>query len=631
MLKDLTRLEKVGFILLAVFLIFSRLWKLDQIPATLSHDEMVYAVQAKSLIAQGTSLDQQDSWWSLHPAHVMYAEWPARVMALGFLISSNPLVATHLSSALMGISLPFIMAALTYSIWRKKSLAKATWIIFILNPLFWQLSRISYDSFYSLWFYVSAGCLLLSFKPKYIALSLPLFLIGFFQYQGFKLLLVPWISFLITLKLATRLDSGKRFKLKQLVNELKRFKLQILVWLLAIGLTLFYGLVLLPQQDSGVRLSKIIFADTDYLANIVNTERRLSLVTPLNNLFSNKPTAIWQFMLDRLLGVFDLRLLLMLVEPNVSGFSVWTHGIFYWLEIILVLVGLSAVIGNKKTRFSGLVLLVGILTLCLPALINSGGEWYLLRSMFTYLLMLVAAAWGLTVFWRQKLIVLILLLPSVFSFSYHYWFRYPIISLDWSNFDERVLARYISLTQQTEPNLKITVYGPEPEYGYWSYLLYNQLITKNNLDEIGAAMRKYPPYSKEAKYSLGQVTFSSFCAPNNPKKQSNIPSSPELIIVREHHKICAENSKKKIEKNDSSLVEATEDKKQEIDLTPPPPPPVLSISAVLDSGKRLSVYGDKICHPYTNTFIHVQNLKQLDLDKQDIPVFCENWIKNLDW
>jgi hypothetical protein len=57
--------------------------------------------------------------------------------------------------------------------------------------------------------------------------------------------------------------------------------------------------------------------------------------------------------------------------------------------------------------------------------------------------------------------------------------------------------------------------------------------------------------------------------------------------------------------------------------------PKLSISAVLDSGERMRIYGDELCADLASTFIHVQSLAQLNLEQQDQNEFCSLWIKNL--
>lgn len=630
--KNWQAIHWIAAITFALFLLWSRFWALDRLPATMPHDEMVYAVQAQSLVLQGRSLDQSQSWWGLKPQHVMYAEWPALVMAPGFLVTDNPLLATHFVSALMGITLPFTLASIVWSLWKRRDVSIATAVVVTLNPLFWQMSRLSYDAFYSLWFYIAAGALLTRNKWYTVALSVPLFFIGFFQYQGFKLLLAPWIAFLLAIMFFNS-SPAKLWTKKQLPKLLKN------IWALrgvgvllagAFALTLYYGIVLLPQQSSVSRLNKLIFTDTDRLSAIVNTERRLSLDNPVAAIASNKGTATLYFMLDRLLGAFDPKLLLMSVEPTVSGFSVWTHGVFYWLEVILFFTGLGILMSKQERRWGGIVYVAGILTLCLPALINSGNEWYLLRCMLSYLLILPVVAWGVTGIWSLgrgwQLALALVYAVSIMNFTYHYWNRFPIISLDWGNFDERIVANYIGHHHAAYPDTAITVFSDEAEYMFWSYLVYNNALNKENADEVAAQMRATPPYTARGTYTVGNITFTSYCAPQDPFSEQGKVTEPQLWIVRQLHNTCPGSEWRK---HTVGLDPSTDFKAPLPTLIPGDQrAPVLSFLAVLDSGERFRVYGNQLCSADAGTFIRVDSLDSLRVEQQDAQTFCQQWIRN---
>lgn len=602
------------------FLLWSRFWALDTLPATMPHDETVYAIQAQSMVLQGTSLDKSQAWWGLTPQHPMYAEWPALVLLPGFLLSDHALLATHLVPAVMGVLFPLLVGLLTWYFWKRRDVAIAAVVVTTFNPLFWQMSRLSYDAFFSLWLYIAATVLLLRRAWWSVALSLPLFVLGFFQYQGFKLLLVPWLCFVLALMFLEDFE-WKRWQRKLV----KSFTAQTWNqrWILAalmgaVLLTLYYGLVLLPQQSSVSRLTSIVFNDTELLSQTVNDERRLSMTSSLAPLASNKATAVVVFMLQRLLGVFNPYLLLMSVEPNVSGFSVWTHGIFYWLELVLFVIGLSALFHLKPSQLirSG-IYVVGILTLCLPALINTGSEWYVLRSMMSYLLLIPVIAWGTTALWNHfpqwRVILVGLYALSIANFGYHYWYRYPIISLDWGNFDERILARYVWLHHSAYPETPITVYSDEPEYMFWSYLVYNNALTRDNADAVAEAMRKTPPFSNRGEYQLDNLTFTSFCAPKEPQSVQTTLEAPELWIVRQLHQTCPEQ----------------EDAPALVPSKTYTPPPILSVQAVLDSGERFRIFGNQLCTANLNTFVHVQKLNDLRIEQQPAAEFCSRWIKDL--
>lgn len=615
-LQKLTLIEKLLFGFGVLFLVWSRFWLLASVPATLTHDETVYAIQSKSFVEQGTTLNQELSFFTLQPSHIMYAEWPAQVMALGFLFSDNPLFATHFSSAVMGLLFPFLVSILVYGIWKRSDVAKATWFVIVFSPLFWQMSRLSYDAFFSIFFYIAAGALFVQKRPALVLASLPFFAIGFFQYQGFKLLLTPWIGLLCMLMLVER---TKKWQISAIITFFREHPYHLLVLGVSMGIMAYYGLILLPQQNVSTRLSSFIFSDDTYLEEIVNTERRLSLENPFMSLVSNKFTATFVFILQRLVGVFNLKTLLLLIEPNVSGFSVWTHGVFYWLELALSGIGMAWLLMTRKTRISGLLLLASILTFCLPALVNIGSEWYLLRSMFSYFLLLVAAGWGLAYLTRNRkvaFLVAIAYLLSILNFAYQYWYRYPVISLDWGNFDERVLARYLDLYQDNHPTTQILVYGVEPEFDYWSFLLYSNKFNKETADSIAEQSRRFTPFLSEAEYQIGNITFSSFCAPADPHAVVTTATLPHVVIIRKDHKRCSEQDPVKIAMEASAIR---------------PAKTVLSVPAVLDSGQRIAIYGDELCQEYARTFVHLKDLDQTMLENKNTETLCSQWITNLDW
>lgn len=246
----------------------------------------------------------------------------------------------------------------------------------------------------------------------------------------------------------------------------------VMVLLLALLLTAWFGLFHLPAQvDVSTRLNKTIFQDFESLNKGVETARRQVFESPLTQLVYNKGTEVLMFMVPRYVGAFSPSSLFLLVEPNVSGFSVWTHGLFYWWEGLLVIVGLFALFNQSKYRLTGIVLLLSTILLILPTLINSGTEWYLLRSLFAYFILLIIASWGLAKVWsikKLRVITILIYTLSVLNFSYQYFYRYSIISLDWGNFDERVLAKYLDLHQVSNSDVNATVVVSQPDYFFWS-------------------------------------------------------------------------------------------------------------------------------------------------------------------
>lgn len=592
-----------------VFLIYSRFYQLGSIPVSIPHDEMVYAVQAKSYVLQGTTLDQQHSPWSLKPFDHLYAELPATLMALGYLLTNNPLAGAHLTSALMGVTIPFILSYIFWNLWKNKTLSMALFVVATFNPLFWQFSRLGYDAWYSLWFYLLGTTLLTHPKEKIKWISMPIFFFGFFNYQGFKLLLFPYVLMIALVQIISDLHlwSFKEF-IKSITTIFKQHTAILSVALSALALTLFFGVVLLPNQgDVEGRLNDIIFKDDQMIIDQVNLDRRQALVSPLTRILVNRPTALVGFMFDRFLSAFNLHLLFMQVEPDVSGFSVWTHGIFYWFEGILMILGVSMILSKKKTRQVGYIFLTFIPILSLPTLINSGSEWHLLRTMLSYTILIFFTAWGMYWLSRHK-VLLYLSIPfyllCIIGFYYEYFYHYPVISADWANYHERIVANYVRLASEAFPDKIISVHVAQPNYFFWSYVLYTDQIKDENIDAL-AQIESMNSSDNNNKYQLGNVIFSNSC---------NVDPKAEIFIAESTFRFCESAVSNLIENNHLSPEEHEQRSYN-------------TLVAILDSGEKLYLLNDKLCRDFSlNNFVHPKSVADLNVEKMDRETFCTTWV-----
>lgn len=583
-----------------IFLVFTRFFQLEKFPVGLTHDETVYSIQAKSLALQNTTVDQTLGWFSLQPIHSMYAEWPASLMAPFFWLTDNPIFATHLSTALIGVLLPFGFAYLVWGLWKDQSLSLIALLIGSVNPLWWQFGRLSFDNIYSLFFYIWGAAILVNFKNWQKLWSMPIFVLGFFEYQGLKLLLVPWVGLILLLQF---LPQVKSFKISSLANVLKKYlsKPITIVFYLSILLTLIYGFLILPRQNVAGRLSRTIITDNDFLAADVNTQRRLSIQSPVNKLFSNKATQSLLFITKSYLNAFSPMLLFIQGEPQVSGFAVWSHGIFYLIDLLLIAVGMFAVFYHKKTRAQGFVLILMPVVFSLPSVINTLSEWYLIRQTLAYSSLLFFVIFAVKYIWQfnqLKWLFFVMYLLSVVNFVYQYYYRYPIYSADSQEVQERVIARYITLAKQVDPEINITVYTPESERYFTDYLLYSNQFNLKTKDEVAQAYR-------QQMYQLEGVEFVSGCVDLD---KAGVIIGEVLILP------CQEKDPQSEEIKIREKILADK----------------LSIPAVLDSGETFKIYKDTLCQgKEMNQFLMAGNLDLFAVEKMDADQFCQIWIKDL--
>lgn len=606
----LTRWQTYTLLCLFVLSTFIHFFRLNTIPSTLTHDEMVYAVQARSLATNGNSLDGKQSWFSLFPTDPLYAEWPASIMAFSHLILQHPIAATHAPSAVMGTLLPFLFGWLIYGIWRNKNVA--LWAVFfsLFNPLLWQLGRLGYDPFYSLFFYIAGGAILLNTQRHTKLLSLPFFVLGFFQYQGFKLLLLPWIATLIGMQLLAQTPWKN---LRETANEV--WKKQKLLPFIAPVATLFmlviaYGVLLLPQQNVGNRLSQTFWNETETYTLQVNNKRRQALPVAFDSLITNKGTEMLDFVVYRVFDVFHWQEMFRSLDASVNGFFAWQYGRYYVLDALLIGVGLYALIIHQKTRPSLAFLCLAILGLTFPSVINTMSEWHEFRSLLSFTLILAIISWGAEELRKNRLVfypVAGAYMLGTLLFAHHYFFRYPIYTADDARFIERVVSRYIELSAQKDPQRKIVVYADGtngPDFFWKSHLLYSRQITPENKDGIAQSLQN-------GEWKIGNVTFKEGCVVQEDLQNST------LIFVADAQ-ICSDD---KTVMGDAQAMNVSSARFT---------PPILSLPAMKDSGEIFRIQNDILCDQNTlSTYISPKTIAELQLEDQNAQAFCRSWVTYL--
>jgi len=619
----------VTYIVLFVFTLFTRFWLLDRLPVSLVHDETVYAAHAKSIAVQGKTLNQAVSWWSFQPVHPFYAELPSVVMAPAFWFTDSPLLASHATSAVMGVMLPFILAWISYGIWRSPRLSLLTAFVAATNPLLWQFSRLSYDATFSIFFYMLGAALLVNLRSWWRLLSIPIFVIGFFQYQGLKLVLVPFVLGIIGLYLLEKnLPNKSSFATKNLENFIKSWlvfieksftKKMLGIWVVAVFsllLTLFYGLYMLPNQDLSNRTDYLIFK-SDSLADSVNLQRRLTINNPVTAVSSNKLWSIFDFMLTRASHAFNPEILFVRGEVPISLFAVTTHGLFYLFDAVLIGIALYVFSQSYHRKWQIGLFICLVIMLGLPTYINTQSEWHLLRTQLAYTMFIFPISWGLWWFSQRRwlfVVVMFIYLLSIINFSYHYFFRYPLTSADRANIAERVISRYVSLAQENDPDQKVVIYSHAPQMLFFNYLLFTNQISEQTVDEIASQLNR----SKEDQYvdafTLGNVTFTDDCVPA-------IYVEGTVHITDQHFPTCTDEMPKELDDTTKTTIEKAD---------APTLPQIISVPSVQDSGERYRITGDTLCDTSLMTpFVQIKNYSQFGIEKMNATELCSQWLSDL--
>jgi hypothetical protein len=461
------------------------------------------------------------------------------------------------------------------------------------NPWVWQLSRMSFDPLPGIWLAFLAVAIITDKKFQFKWLAIPITFLSFFHYQGYKILIAPWMA----------LWSYFAWAWQKTISK----KLFLALTVFAFALLAFWYAILLPSQGASQRNQKTVFFDQTFKDQIVSnvmTDRRLSLDNQLQVVAHNKFQALGEYFVKRYVSNFNFETLFISGEPNLSPFSVWSHGFFYMIDLPLLFLGLFHLFAQKKWRKAAWIWGVLFLIMPLPRLLTTVNEWMIFRGSIGYMLMLFPIGMGLHALINQPRPWLKWLIIGVYGlfiarFSYDYFYRYPLYSTNGLYFEQRVLASYL---QRQPADTQMTVYTSEPAFLFYSYLNYSQLLTKSSLPAIRENLQ-------QGKYAFENVVFTTECIPP-------AASLAGLVVAGRDRQHC-------------QPTDLTETELQVVDLSLKPALS-LSISSPLDSGEIFWVYGDTLCSTADlTTYVDINQLGELQVESLSDQRFCELWIKDL--
>lgn len=571
---------------LLIFLIASRFYQIDLFPVGLTHDEVVYALQARSFAKQGLTANQQQSIFSLKPVHPWYAELPAVLMSPFYLLTDNQLLATRLFPAFLSVSFPFIFAWFVFQVWGNKKLALVSLVMGALSPLWWQFGRLAYDPVYSVFFYILGGAMFLSKNWKLVIASSIVLIIGFFQYQGFKLIFPIWIIALILIKN----QKYKKFD--------KNFYQSLVLAIICGVVFLIFSIQSFSKDATRERLSFTLLGDSNYISEKVNLDRRLSFQNTFTKIGSNKPTLLMKDITEKLSRVLSLEMLFVNGEAAASGFAVWRHGFFYTIDFFLIILGVYVSLRKKVDKFKSIVLLLLIPALLLPALLNTSSEWYLFRGFFSYTILTIFVSWGAYYLFysRQRYLFSALYLLGVLAFVLLFYNRYPVYSADSLWVSERVMSEYINRVLTERNDQEVVIYTVDPPILFSSYLIYSNAYDHHSADSIAAAINEG---DETGIYEFGLVSFRSDCV--------NLSDPTKVVIAEYWRGVCNGNG--------SEIEQSQIDKNS------------LAVPNILDSGAKFNIYHDQLCTDQNlKSFTQISNIDDFSIEKMDKTEFCYKWI-----
>lgn len=555
---------KKNLLLLAAIIILGSLLRLiwlDKVPHSVNGDELYYLLSAKSFYLTGKDLNGTTTLLDIflfhYPkGHMVQAELPyilemVTVGPFGF-----SLLAAFLPNAVVGILIIPLMYLITKKLLNEQ-IALVSGFLTAINPWFIFIGRTSYEMIPATFFYLCAFYILLVAKRWAILLALPVFLLAFYSYIGTKIILLP-VAVIFVLY-------------SWLIVHKKQFIKQYAVLLGTLLLFVVFYAFQLTHSGGPSRLSEIPTPSSPEVTISVNEIRKASITNPLLSLFENKLTVFSIMKIEKVFNTLSPDYLF--VHGDQFTFQ-GKYGLFSWLDFVFFIVGAGWLFLHKR-KISILLGTLIIISIIPHGIHNTKTNFTPhISLLFPFFIILIATgAWSIFTWLKEKkqnIIIAAGCLIYTFFIGYFiniYFFQMPL-QPEFFNFSNRLVSRYITLSEQTNQN--IILYTSVPDDKLNSHIFYSNLS----------------PLQPE----LHKVTFRS-C--NKSIKKIN---TTDLIIVEAQ---CGMSFKK----------------------------PHLSIPQLSDSGAAFHIYNDKLCKNYKhNAFISNLNLNDFNVEQQSTQSFCKRFV-----
>jgi hypothetical protein len=580
----MTNKQKIwlAYLILGIFALAIRLYKISYLPTVISHDEIFYPTQAKALAVNGRGVDGKWQPISLTPETELYAELPGLVMMpAAKLLPNQPILAARITHVIFSIFIIFILAALAYELSKSHRVAFFTAFLASFNPWMFQFSRMGFDSFFSIFFYLSGLLVFIKAGKLKKLWAIPLFGLGFLEYQGLKIIFLPLITIATLFNL---FKDGSSFK--EIKKTWKKYIPSLIVLIVAILAFAFY-LLNVRSQSASNRLNFLVWSDKKSLEQNINVGRQQSFDSVFNQFYPNKITAIVERLTEQYFNSLDLKQWFFNLEIVRNPFAVYQHGLFYWLDLPLIIMGLIVVFKKKKLKAAAFFLLGLLLIAPLPSAVVSTGSWLVFRSSFLVPVCLILMGFAAASLSRELYkpffyLILAVYLILVGRFFYLYFYTYPISGTRDQYFAERLIAQYI----KRNPDKKFIITAPEPIFVFEEILVYNNLINKINIEAVNKAFQ-----SKDYKLTNFQI-LGERCVPE---------TIPEGTIYISH------SNSRPCDGIDAPLK-------------------YTQIPSLLDGGGIYRVYNDLSCADFSLSRFPSIREDLFDLDRLNNQEFCQNFI-----
>lgn len=566
----------IAILLLAFFL---RVIHLDKIPTGINSDEMDYVFTAKTVALTGYNLAGN---WAPYYLRTPPDEIPKAELPYVFLL---PFVA-FTPFSLFWARLPFViynvlLVYVLYGIGRKlygTVGGLATGFLAAINPWHIFFGRTGFDAPLAVTAFFTALFIVLTAKPKLKIVAALFFSISFFLYIGIKIVFLPLVFWIL----------WWAWRNKYVTRNTASISLGITI--LVVMYYLFFG-----STSLAARKGEIFLPTDNTIIQTVDWNRKNSVTSPFKVVFDNKLSVYVRQLSEKYIKFFSPEYLLLFGDSR-SSFSVWSHGVLYFLDGVCILVGLYWLFMKARSE---LVLLLGILLLApLPSVFSNVGITYSIRSSLgipIFILLSGAGLGGLISVGnnvRVKIIIsLLLLIGYVFftlQFMYIYLYRNPVYNAEGFAFSERIIASYISRARQKGASVSIAMENGQE-------LVKQYVFYQNRLDKKTIPALRQLLGNKSNEFEGITLTH---CTPD----------------------IFSDTTTNKV------IVTTTETRDCQKDLTVR----YLSVSQLSDGGEIYKIFHDPVCGSYIlSHYPRVQTLNDFNVESLTDEMFCTRFISDL--
>lgn len=575
MLSKKTLLNLLPIILILLLASILRFLWLDKVPVAIGGDELTYVFNAKAMFLTGS--DISGTWNPLSAFIFHYPAYTTPQAELPYFLLAPIVGATPLSlfDARITFAILSILSVLLIYLIAKELFSREVGIIagFIaaINPWLIYIGRTDYEQVPVTLFFLIGIYILLKAKDWKILWSVPILFLAFYSYIGTKLIFFPVVLIVC-------------FYAYIFINKKKYLKQYLLVLLASFLLILFFALTV---SHGSSRLGEFFLPNSPILTEQVNAVRKVTMQTPLSNIFENKMTEYSKTIFTKAFDTTSFSYLFLMGD----NFFFIRHGLFYILDALFLLLGLAAAYKRKSATFLFLASLAFVAILPQVFYKSSLGNFAPhIALLFPILIILIAVGIDEVIgFYKNKYffygisaLIGLLYLGLLLSFLNTYFFQNTLQG----NFDfpVRLLAKYVSLANQNKQ--PVLIYSPAVPDVVKKYFFYTDSYNKNTVSLVKSLY-------KTSRFNFDNIQVLG-C--NNTIDPSKVNS----VIVYDFN--CGA-----LKKDYNRIV----------------------IPRLSDGGQSYDIFNDNLCSKY-NLKRYPANLSISDfaIENQSAQKFCETFITN---